>query len=176
MHSQVLAVVSDSVEYRIDKTMALVAGKIESPIEQIFLETVILIHLLCSNGAPPIDNWDTKTARPLFGVKTQYKVNGYRADFLLVSNTGQSVLIECDGHDFHERTKEQAARDRKKDRDLQAAGYVVLRYTGSELWNDPMKCAGDAVAKLLTSSSRVAPKEGFDLLKWFDEPAIEATA
>lgn len=55
-----------------------------------------------------------------------------------------AVLIECDGHDFHERTKEQAARDRQRDRELQAAGYVVLRFTGSELWRDAAVCV-DAV-------------------------------
>lgn len=176
MHPRVLEIVADSVEYRIDKTMSVVATKLESPIEQIFLETLILIHLLCANGAPPIDDWDMKGAKPLFGIKTQFKVNGYRADFLLVSNTGQALLVECDGHDFHERTKEQAARDRKKDRDLQAAGFVVLRYTGSELWNQPLRCAGDAIATLMKTSSRVAPEGGFDLLKWFDEPQRETTA
>lgn len=48
------------------------------------------------------------------------------------------LFIECDGHDFHERTKEQAARDRKRDRDLQQLGFNVLRFTGSEIWKDPM--------------------------------------
>ena len=33
--------------------------------------------------------------------------------------------MECDGHDFHERTKEQASSDKKRDRSLQAAGFLV---------------------------------------------------
>lgn len=50
------------------------------------------------------------------------------------------VCIECDGHDFHERTKEQAARDKKRDRELATAGWTVLRFTGSEIWKDPSSC------------------------------------
>lgn len=51
------------------------------------------------------------------------------------------AVVECDGHDFHERTKEQAARDRSRDRRLQEAGYRVFRFTGAELYRDPLGCA-----------------------------------
>jgi very-short-patch-repair endonuclease len=55
------------------------------------------------------------------------------------------LAVECDGHDFHERTKEQAARDRSRDRALQAAGYTVMRFTGSELYRDPMRCVREVL-------------------------------
>ena len=58
------------------------------------------------------------------------------------------VVVECDGHDFHERTKEQARKDRRRDRELQAKGYLVLRYTGSEVWRDPWGCVEDIQAKI----------------------------
>jgi very-short-patch-repair endonuclease len=65
----------------------------------------------------------------------------YRVDFLLVAadSNGKThtAVIECDGHDFHERTKEQAQRDRKRDRRLQAAGHRVFRFTGSEIYRNP---------------------------------------
>lgn len=68
----------------------------------------------------------------------------YRADFYvdLFTNGHRrvSLFVECDGHDFHEKTKEQAARDRKRDRDLQSLGINVLRFTGSELHRDPEGC------------------------------------
>lgn len=54
------------------------------------------------------------------------------------------VAIELDGHDFHERTKEQAERDKSRDRLLQAAGWQVLRFTGSEVWRDPKRCVLEA--------------------------------
>ena len=50
------------------------------------------------------------------------------------------IGVECDGHDFHEKTKEQAARDKKRDRDLQALGYRVLRFSGSEIYRDVNAC------------------------------------
>lgn len=51
------------------------------------------------------------------------------------------IVVECDGHDFHERTKQQASRDRSRDRQLQTAGFTIFRFTGSELYRDPIACA-----------------------------------
>ena len=67
----------------------------------------------------------------------------YRLDFLVtwaIEGNVYRVGIECDGHDFHEKTKEQAAHDKQRDRALAAAGYTVLRFTGSEIWNNPEAC------------------------------------
>jgi len=79
----------------------------------------------------------------------QVTVLDYRVDFLVVHTHGLEgfggTVIECDGHDFHERTKEQAAKDRSRDRELQQRGYRVLRFTGSEIWKDPFGCADDAL-------------------------------
>jgi very-short-patch-repair endonuclease len=83
-------------------------------------------------------------------VYAQFCVGEYRADFLLrraVRHDFKSppiyspkVIVECDGHDFHERTKEQAARDKERDRILQTQGFYVLRFTGSEVYRNPAKC------------------------------------
>ena len=40
------------------------------------------------------------------------------------------MCIYADGHTYHERTENQALRDRNIDRELQKIGYKVLRYTG----------------------------------------------
>lgn len=79
-------------------------------------------------------------------VYKQYPIGDYRADIALIAGLQhfgfiQKIAIECDGHDFHEKTKEQAARDKKRDRFFQSKGWVILRFTGSEIYNDPMKCA-----------------------------------
>ncbi len=63
----------------------------------------------------------------------------YRLDFAFLSKAGR-VAVELDGHDFHERTKEQAARDKSRDRDLTTAGWRVLRFTGSEVYKDCGAC------------------------------------
>ena len=66
----------------------------------------------------------------------------YRADFMISNPDSQlKMIVEADGHDFHEKTKEQAAKDKSRDRAMLAAGYRVMRFTGSEIWHDPHKCA-----------------------------------
>jgi len=78
----------------------------------------------------------------------QREVLSYRVDFIVSRFPmvpGKAIAVECDGHDFHERTKAQAARDRQKDRDLQAAGYRILRFTGSEIYRDAFKCADEVL-------------------------------
>lgn len=57
----------------------------------------------------------------------------------------RKLIVECDGHDFHERTKEQAKRDRSRDRRALLHGIEVMRFTGSEIWNDPWGCAGEVL-------------------------------
>ena len=46
------------------------------------------------------------------------------------------MFIETDGHEFHEKTKEQAAKDKKRDRFLITKCDRLLHFTGSEIWND----------------------------------------
>lgn len=59
----------------------------------------------------------------------------YRLDFAVVE---YRVAIELDGHDFHERTKEQVAHRNTRDRKLQADGWTVLHISGSEMFRDPL--------------------------------------
>jgi very-short-patch-repair endonuclease len=75
----------------------------------------------------------------------QFKFHGYRFDFCAFCSSGKSFFIECDGHEFHERTKQQAARDRSKDRAAQLVGHAILRFTGSEIYNKPRICAEEVV-------------------------------
>lgn len=44
-----------------------------------------------------------------------------------------SFIVEVDGFAFHERTKEQATWDKRRERALTAAGYTVLRFSGQEV-------------------------------------------
>jgi len=73
----------------------------------------------------------------------QVQLGEYRVDFLLgVSGCNRAIVIECDGHDFHERTKAQAQRDKSRDRWLQMHGYMVFRYTGTEIYKNTADCGG----------------------------------
>jgi hypothetical protein len=55
------------------------------------------------------------------------------------------VCVELDGAQFH-ATDEQRASDRVKDRKLSKAGYVVLRFSGSEVYNRATDCVKDSIA------------------------------
>ena len=52
----------------------------------------------------------------------------------------RAVAIELDGHEFHERTKEQVAYRNQRDRWLLANSWVVLHFSGSELHRQPVEC------------------------------------
>jgi hypothetical protein len=52
----------------------------------------------------------------------------------------RKLAIYADGHDYHEKTRAQARRDRSIDRRLQSLGYVVYRFTGSEIHRDVRSC------------------------------------
>lgn len=85
----------------------------------------------------------------LLVIHPQEPIAGWRADFMMsfqaAGRREAKFVVECDGHDFHERTKEQAKHDRRRDREMQILGYTVLRYTGSEIWESPRTCSRAAV-------------------------------
>lgn len=53
------------------------------------------------------------------------------------------LIIECDGHEFHEKTKEQVIKNNQRDRDLQNKGYEILHFSGSEIYKDILQCKED---------------------------------
>jgi very-short-patch-repair endonuclease len=87
--------------------------------------------------------------------RPQVSIGKYTVDFLIEysplesSESCKKIIIECDGHDFHEKTKEQAAHDKKRDRHFIKLGYIVLRYTGSEIYKDRFKVWSDVEELLL---------------------------
>ena len=50
-----------------------------------------------------------------------------------IETENNKICVYTDGHTYHERTEYQAVRDRSIDRELQNLGYVVLRYTTSDI-------------------------------------------
>jgi very-short-patch-repair endonuclease len=112
-----------------------------TPIEQLF--SLELVHTVL---------WSRLTDRGRFQYALQYNLCDkggakYRVDVALFKPDDDSpaVVVELDGHDFHEKTKEQAAKDKKRERAIVATGVRVLRFTGSEVWRDPYKCVEEAV-------------------------------
>lgn len=126
------------------------SGWVESPIELKFLTAFWALTRLRS-----IECWlchPYPTTTPVMFknscreydmvIVPQYPWKKYRTDFCLGGRSvGTLILIECDGHDFHDRTKEQAIWDRERDANAQKDGFSILRFTGSQLTRDPLYCA-----------------------------------
>jgi very-short-patch-repair endonuclease len=67
-------------------------------------------------------------------------VGAYVPDFIIRSGF-HFYAIEIDGHNFHEKTKEQVRQDNQKNRDYLKHGIIPIRFSGSEVYNNPLKCA-----------------------------------
>lgn len=75
----------------------------------------------------------------------QVKLGRFYTDFLVTVNN-RKVIVECDGRDYH-----NAEKDRERDKELSLEGYQILRFTGSELYQDVNSC----VDKIIYSSQRL---------------------
>lgn len=92
-------------------------------------------------------------------IEPQALMGQYRVDFLLTLASAKapvqpSIVIECDGFRYHERTPAQASRDRARDRALQTAGHLVFRFIGADIWRDAPGCAEEALRALLDRRSQ----------------------
>lgn len=58
------------------------------------------------------------------------------------SDKNFKLVVECDGFKWH-KTQESFTRDRKRDRLLKANGYDVIRFSGSEIYHDPITIADE---------------------------------
>ena len=135
----------------LEHSSAQVEGKCESPIEVGLLQGFIALQLINRQfrieglrlPGEVVSDYDAH-------VLIQHKIGDFRTDFavhLTGSKGGKRlnewIAVECDGHEFHERTKEQAARNKARDRAITTAGYKILRFTGSEIYRSSFACATD---------------------------------
>lgn len=141
----------------------------QSPIEDMMLGGLVWMRLDWA-FLPRVDPFQGPHEHKDFGpaqgleywITPQAKISGYSVDFLVwfrLKNIVAGVAIECDGHAFHEKTKEQAASDKKRDRAIVTAGFPVLRFTGSEIFRDTLGCVGQVKNTLFDPLMKVS-KEG----------------
>lgn len=83
-------------------------SKTESPIER------VMYQLLYNNGFYP---------------RTQVRCGKYRIDLVVRGK----IAVECDGKAYHSSPK-QKQHDRKKDKFLKENGYIVLRFSGRDIY------------------------------------------
>lgn len=75
------------------------------------------------------------------------EISGYKPDFTITNSEFYELkyAIEIDGHEWHEKTKEQAANDRRKDRMYLKHSYTPVRFTGSEVYHDAGACVRETL-------------------------------
>lgn len=112
----------------------------------------IYLGLDCGGFAdfPPLE-------QPRIIVGREVEVGQYSADFGVTArckggNTSR-IAIECDGHNFHERTPAQARHDRSRDRYFSELGIWPVRFTGDEIRASPQGCAIEALALAVKRSA-----------------------
>jgi very-short-patch-repair endonuclease len=142
---------------RFEPIADVVAEKCESPIEQGMILGLAALWMfdrrIRFHGMVvlPIETeWQAT-------VYSQRVVGTYRLDFALHVEASQSgrvlsmwIGVECDGHEFHEKTKEQVARDKARDRYLTTQGIRLLRFSGSEIYRDNVGCAQQVMSLAAT--------------------------
>lgn len=132
----------------------LLESGVESPIEDIFY---IACHVWCANEYielnPPhifTKNREVEDGCGIF-IEPQKKIGKFRVDFLISQNgIGPSenlspVIVELDGHDFHDKDKRQRSYEKARDRFFVKEGYKVLHFTGSDVIADPYKVSHEAL-------------------------------
>lgn len=116
-----------------------IENQTRSPIENI---ACLYLREFANNDFPPLE----------LEIFPQFKLGNYTVDFLVEHHpTNVNIIIECDGHEFHEKTKKQAGHDKKRDRFFTKRGFYVLRYTGSQICENPLEIIKDVEEILITA-------------------------
>lgn len=150
---------------------------IESPIERMLYAALntIRIERNLSDGEPQIwkcglrgtkSTWDFECSEGL-SISPQRKIGKFRVDFVVsyhccawpnsegrpgdkkIIDAGKTIVVECDGHDWHERTESERRYEKQRDRFLQSKGYEVFHYTGKEITDDPFAVADEILDYLM---------------------------
>jgi len=128
---------------------------IESPIEQIFFIEWHYRKL--------VDPWLFESHLFLFPQYQDETTGKFRVDFKvnfdrhILSSTSVKdespslprLGIELDGHEWHEKTKEQVQDDKQRERHLIRNGWTLLRFTGSEVIQKHAVCIYEVIETYL---------------------------
>jgi very-short-patch-repair endonuclease len=128
----------------------------ESPIEQLFW---IAVKSLCDAeyegfNAGPVSADGGTALGPGIYLSPQARIGTYRVDFVMSrvpysdAQGPDPLVVELDGHAFHDKDQRQRSYEKARDRYLVKQGYRVLHFTGSDVVADPFKVAHEAMSLL----------------------------
>lgn len=116
---------------------------IRSPVEQFFLMEWEYLGLSKKYEINLIPQATVETRAGKFSVDFGIRKIGKRRG-------SARIAIEIDGHDFHEKTREQVRSDKQRERAIVSSGVTVFRFSGSEIVRDSRRCV-EEVGKYLES-------------------------
>ncbi len=135
--------------------------KCESPIEQILSLELNNLNLKYSCFL----NRNIKILDIENQAQIECRNNKYRVDFLIpvifYKNIYRCFVVECDGHNFHEKTKEQVKKDNIRQRNIEANGYRMIRFSGSEIYEDAYTCAMEVFSTIYKTYKQIGDDYGF---------------
>ena len=124
---------------------------VSSPIEQIFLMEWHFSKL--------DESLDVKLL-PQSTVNTP--TGTFTLDFLVTPRNDTTspfrIGIELDGHEFHERSKGQVARDKRRERAIVQSGVTILRFAGSEIVRNARSCVDEVLEYVRTKLQPRPPR------------------
>lgn len=119
----------------------------ESPIERL-MALALFEQVNCNYISMKLEKLNLDVVE----IDNQYVLNidkkQYITDFAVMvwnrlTHEGNRFIVECDGHDFHEKTVEQVRKDKERERNIIKDGNILIRFSGSEIYNDSEKCASE---------------------------------
>lgn len=154
----------DSALYALD---VMKDSECESPIEQIFLYTFAMCiygERYAQSAWLEEQKWITTDGGSRCRADFYFTTEG-RDVFTDCGETAMfknklNLVVECDGHEFHEKTKEQVKHDNERDFELKSSGYEVLHFSGSQIYNSPFKCARDVLDFILKKTGELEVVDG----------------
>lgn len=78
-----------------------------------------------------------------------------------IGDEKRNLIVELDGHEFHDKNKNQRAYEKSRDRYLVRQGYKIFHYTGSELVADPKKVASEVMREVTKPANGHITSKGF---------------
>jgi very-short-patch-repair endonuclease len=126
----------------------------ESPIEKIMMAALVFEDWYPFLTIPAAVLRPGEKRMPLGDliIAPQFPIGPYRLDFLIIGHDDAGsqkwLNIECDGEEWHNSTRFQYQADRERDKFVRACGIEVIRFSGSDIWNDSKGCAEETSLSL----------------------------
>lgn len=147
------------VDHYLRQHLPLNQAQCESPIEALFMLWWSAVQFAYHRQPHALEDGWGFSVHDWYPVPQQVVVIGdatYRLDFELATECHglerelrryrlPRIAIELDGHEFHERTREQVVYRNSRDRALQCDEWQVLHFSGSEVVKDPIWCVTEAM-------------------------------